>query len=235
MTKRDPIVLRLPRLTRLTKILVGVLFIAHVGTMIAANFLGQPQLLRFFYLTSPDVGLDTLYQLLLYPLAPPASAIAMLVQLLFFVWIVAPVEHLFGEKRVLQLLALGTFLSGVVGVGAGFLMPGVVIGLGPALNAALAAYAWAVRFRGDINLFGAVALKPVHLIGLMAAIDVLNFVWAPNLPLLAAELAGIGVGMGFIEWLSQPPKRKKKPAARKGGPQLSVVPGGPNDGPSWLN
>lgn len=227
---------RLPKLTPLLKALLGILLVTNIAILVLANFAGLPGLGRVLALTTGGIGVPTAWQVLSYPFSPAESPIMLIVQLVFFWWFVGPIEQLFGVKRTLLLLAVSLIGGALAAILVGFVFPGILVGLGPMMNASLAAFAWSMRFRGDLNFFGVMAMKPVHLIYLFGALSVLNFIWSPNSAMLAGDLAGLGIGVGFIEWLSQPPKKKKTSnGKRRGGPDLRVVEGGKDDGPSWLN
>ena len=53
---------------------------------------------------------------------------------------------------------------------------------------------------------------------------------------LVADLGAVGGGVGFIEWLRRPPKRRIRKVARgKRKSSFDVVEGGRSDEPRWLD
>ena len=171
-----------------------------------------------------------------------------LLNAVFFWWVVSPFEASFGRPHTIRLLAMLTIgaalpvlVFGLIfgdGGGAEAATAGPLI-LGPLLSVhvhiigAIAAYAWAMRFRGKMSFFGILELSTNQLLLLLAGMSLLYFLASKNASDLIADLAAIGCGVGFIEWLSKPkkPEKKKKKANPAG---LYVVPDD-DDGKKWLN
>jgi hypothetical protein len=62
------------------------------------------------------------------------------------------------------------------------------------------------------------------------------FITSGDAVALAADIGAIGGGMAFIEWLRQPPGRRRRPWRRtKKKSSFDVVQGGRADEPRWLN
>lgn len=247
----EGVVFRFPPLTPLVKRLLISMGIAYVGMVVAANWMGFAPLIEQLALT-PELGIATLWQPLTYPWVQPTGPNGMLMfmmDLVFFWWVVAPFETTFGIRHTGVLLVATTLASATVVVVVGMLMTvvsdpvnpfigaGPLFGVTPHILAAIAALAWSMRHKGDLNFFGVLPMKAKTLIYLVLGLSALHFLTSKDITNLVADLAAVGTGIAFIEHLSRPPKavrKAKKRSAKDSG--LRVVQGGKSDDPpKWLN
>jgi membrane associated rhomboid family serine protease len=181
--------------------------------------------------------------------SPPQAAFGFLIGLVFFWWVVAPFEERYGARRTLQLCLVGALSGSLLALGAGQLFPAHsahVFGINPIIIAAIAAFAWSIRNSGaPISFFGVLPMRPVHLILLVIGLSVLFFLIDKNVAGLAADLGATGGGILFVEWMTRPRNRPKKPTPERKRPSRSspfrVIKGGgegsdsDEDRPRWLN
>lgn len=237
-----------PRLTPLVRKLLIVLGGTYVATLILQNWVGLP-IFEFLALNHRTLRLATLWQMLTYPLAMPSGpqhVFGILINLVFFWLIMAPFEERYGERRTAQLTMVATvgasfpaLLVGqtVAAAGAASLYP-PMYGTNPILLAAIAAFAYALRGRGTLSLFGVVPMQPVHVIYLVLGLSVLFFLASGNAVELVADFGAVGAGLLFMRWLSRPPRRRRTSSRRQaaGGTPFRVYDGGgASKPPRWLN
>jgi membrane associated rhomboid family serine protease len=231
-------VFRFPPLTPFVRKLLIALFSAWIAQIILQNWAGVP-VFEFLALDTAQPGLHTLWQLgthvLAFPTGPQA-VFSMLISLVFLWWMLAPFEQRFGEKRTIQLCVVAALFSAVLALFVGLLVasPSPLYGAQAILIGSIAAFAWSYRGQGRMSLFGVIEMKSVHIIYLVLALSALMFITSRNAVALAANIGAIGGGMGFIEWLRRPPRRRR-PKHKKKGPLGVVQRGGRSDEPRWLN
>ena len=239
--------MRFPPPTPLVKTILFVITGCFVTQLTLEVWMGQTwvQWLALF----PEPGLHTLWQIFSYPIYQSPRVFDFLLGAVFFWWCVSPYELAFGKRLTLGLLVVSSLASAipVVLFGAFFSDAGslatVAIGpltasplfsINPHILGVIAAYAWSMRFRGNMNLFGMLSLSSKQLLLLLLAITGLQFLATTNITMVLADLGAIGGGLWFTEQLSKGPKtRKKKKPENKAG--LRVVQGGKDDPPQWLN
>lgn len=242
---------RFPPLTPLCKWLLIVLCVAYVTLVIAVNWLGAGWLVEALLL-SPSLGLHTLWQPITFPLVQPTGPDGMfsfVVSLVFFWWVVAPFEQSFGIRHTVRLLAftslatsaavvlVGTLLSLASDPASPFLAAGPLFGVSVHWLSVMAAFAWSMRFKGPLNLFGVLSLKATTVIYLLLGWSVLHFLTSRDMTNLVADVAAVGIGIFYIEVLSRPPRKSAPPKPKKSGASLRLVTGGKSDEdpPKWLN
>ncbi|MDH4281561.1 MAG: rhomboid family intramembrane serine protease [Myxococcales bacterium] len=229
---------RFPPLTPFVRKLLIALFSAWILQIILQNWAGVP-VFEFLALDTSQPGVHTLWQLgthvLAFPTGPQA-VFSMLINLVFLWWMLAPFEQRFGEKRTIQLCVVVALFSAVLALFVGLLAasPSPLYGAQAILIGSIAAFAWSYRGQGRMSLFGVIEMKPVHIIYLVLALSALMFITSGNAVALAADIGAIGGGMGFIEWLRRPPRRRRTKRQKK-GPLGVVQGGGRSDEPRWLN
>lgn len=239
--------MRFPPPTPLVKTILFVITGCFVTQLTLEVWMGQTwvQWLALF----PEPGLHTLWQLISYPLYQSPDVFSFLLGSVFFWWCVTPYELAFGRRLTLGLLAVCTLASAipVVLLGAFFsdggsftsmtmgpLTAAPLFSINPHILGVIAAYAWSMRFRGNMNLFGVLSLSSKQLLLLLLAITALQFLATTNITMVLADLGAVGGGLWFTEQLSKGPKNpKKKKLENKAG--LRVVQGGKDDPPQWLN
>lgn len=234
---------RFPPFTPFVKKLLIALFGTYILQIILQNWVGAP-MFDVFALNTSQLGFHTLWQIATYVFAAPTGpsyVFSMLITLLFLWLMLAPFEQRFGEKRSIQLCVVAAMGSAFLALFVGALLPSVqaLFGAGALVLGTLAAFAWSYRGQGRLSFFGVIDLKPMHIIYLVLGLSVLMFITSGNAVNLAADLGAVGGGMGFIEWLRRPPRRrrrrKKKSPRKKRGSDFSVITGGREDQPRWLN
>jgi membrane associated rhomboid family serine protease len=233
-------VFRFPPLTPFVKKLLIVLFAAYVLQILLGNWAGVP-LFGWLALDTGRLGLHTLWQVGTYVFAAdtgPAYVFPMLITLLFMWLMLAPFEQRFGGKRAFQLCVAAALASALLALLVGAVLAGArpLFGAGALVLGTLAAFAWSYRGQGRMSFFGMVDMKPVHIIYLALGLSLLMFITSRDAVSFAADLGAIGGGMGFIEYLRRPPKRRRKPKKRKKSRgDLSMIEGGREDKPRWIN
>jgi hypothetical protein len=194
-------------LTRGLLIATGVSFLLHAVVQVWVQFpLGS-----FTGLMTGRLSPWTALQLLTHPLAwdiKPRSAGELLYALLMVWWSLGSLEERYGSKAILQLAIGSTLLSGVLAALVGLLVrPSGVMGPTTWTLAGWGALGWSLR-HAPLNLLGLPVRGAIYL-WLALLIVVINFLTDPQVPKLAAELAAIGAGVGFVAW-----RRRRLPAAR---------------------
>ncbi len=231
---------RFPPLTPFVKKLLIALFGAWILQILLQNWAGVP-MFEVLALDTRNPGIRTLWQLGTYVFAfptGPQAVFSMLITLVFLWWMLAPFEQRFGQRRTVQLCVVAALAAALCGLVVGLIVanPSRLYGAQAILLGSIAAFAWSYRGQGRMSFFGVIDMKPVHIIYLVLALSLLMFLTSGDAVALAADIGGIGGGMGFIEWLRRPPKRRKrrKSRRRKKG-SFDVVQGGRSDEPRWLN
>lgn len=223
---------RFPPLTPVVKIWLATTLAAMIGLMIGHNFLGMDVANRIAL--SSRLGLETLWQVVTYPLAQspdPQGLTGYLISAVFFWLVVSPYELQWGRRMLIQLLVAITLGAAVFALVVGLFFPGMVFGFGPHVLGVIAAYAWAIRHRGQLSFFGVLPMKAVHLIGLCVFLSLLQFLASGDVMGFAADIGGVGVGVFFM-WRLERPKPSKKEDKKKGSTShLQVIDGGKH----WLN
>ena len=218
------------------------MFAAWIVQILLQNWAGVP-IFQLLALNTAVLGVPTLWQLATHVFAAPTSpqyVFSMLITLLFLWWMLAPFEQRFGQKRAIQLCVAAALASAIAGILVGLLLtnPSPMYGGNALLLASISAFAWSYRGQGRMSLFGVIDMKAEHIIYLVLALSALLFITSQDAVSFAGDLAAIGAGIGFIEWLKRPPKRRraKKPKRkRKRSGSLGVIEGGRADEPRWLN
>lgn len=244
-------VFRLPPLPPFTKASLIAFFVCLVLENVALNFLGlNPEVVLALMLTTGSLGVENLWQLFTHPflsMPGPEGLTGFLISGLFYWWMMAPFEARYGGRRAAQLavaVVLGSGLAALI-VGS-FFTPALIAGFGEIVSGVIAAYAWSLRGRGSLSLFGVVDLRAEQLLGLLVAFTFLQFIVAPSAAVLAAGLASIGIGVAFMEWMQRQGRPKKTPRKRKDSGSrrrrngLRVIEGegeggGESEPPKWLN
>ena len=233
---------RLPPLTPLLKKLLIALLTLWVAVALAKNFAHIP-LDGLLVLDTSTPSIAWAWQLFTHSFSyPPAQLIGLLIGGLFLWWMGAPFEAQFGPKRFMQLWGAAVVSSAIPAMIVGPFLPVdwtyPLFGVNPILLAIIAAQGWAWRHRGQISLFGVVAMKPIQMIWLVLGLSLLFFLMSRNLVGLIADLGAVGAGIGFAEWTTRPPKRRKRKrrdSGRRKAHGLKVIEGGEDDRPRWLN
>jgi membrane associated rhomboid family serine protease len=233
-------VFRFPPLTPLVKKLLIALFAAWIVQILLQNWAGVPTL-ALLALNTGSLGIHTLWQLgthvFAFPTGPQA-VVSMLLSLVFLWWMLAPFEQRFGQKRTIQLCVVSALSAALLGLLAGLVAPNPspLFGAQAIILGTIAAFAWSYRGQGRMSFFGVIDMKPVHIIYLVLAFSLLMFLISGDAVALAADLGAVGGGMGFIEWLRRPPKRRRRRVKRgQRKSSFDVVEGGRADEPRWLN
>jgi membrane associated rhomboid family serine protease len=233
-------VFRFPPLTPFVKKLLIALFATWILQILLQNWAGVPTF-ALFALNTNSPGIPTLWQLVTHVFAfptGPQAVFSMLITLLFLWWMLAPFEQRFGDKRTLQLCVVSALSAALLGLLVGILVPNPssLYGAQAIVLGTIAAFAWSYRGQGRMSFFGVIDMKPVHIIYLVLAFSALMFITSGDAVALAADLGAIGGGIGFIEWLRRPPKRRQRRVPRgQRRSSFDVVQGGRSDEPRWLN
>ena len=224
-------VFRFPPLTPTVKTILIALFAIYVGEAILEGWVGIP--VSTFLVLQPGVpSIATAWQIVTHSLVLPPGPGAffnLLLGLVFLWWFLAPFEERFGGTRVVQLCVASTLGAGIAAaaVGAAFGIGGYLAGPGTMSFAGLAAYFWTMKGR-SISLFGMMNMRAEQAIWLFVGLSFLSFIYSKNVINLVGDLAAVGAGIGFVEWMRRPPKkaifRKKKGAPkRRSGAPLRIV------------
>ncbi len=235
-----------PRLTPVVKKLLIGLFGFFVLELILTNWVGGVNVFGLLALDPAHPGLATLWQLVTYVLVwppGPGSVLNILIALLFTWWVLSPFEESFGGRRTMQLSAVAILSASLPALVAGFLFqrPGEALyGCNAILIAAIVAFAYSLRGRGQLSLFGVLPMRPMVLIWVVVGFSVLMFLASMNLVSLVADLGAVGGGILFVKWMTRPRRPKRRaPRGRRGGHEpFSVISGGRKDDderPRWLN
>ncbi len=224
---------RFPPLTPVVKVWLATTLAAMIGLLVGHNFLGM-DIAQKVALTT-HLGVETAWQVVTYPLAQdpsPRGLTGYLISAVFFWLVVAPYELQWGRKMLIQLLVAITLGAAAMALVVGLFFPGVLFGFGPHVLGIIAAYAWAIRHRGQLSFFGVLPMKAVHLIGLCVFLSLLQYLASRDEAGFAADLGGVAVGIFFMWRLERPkrPKKGDKPKKRSSS-HLQVIDGGKH----WLN
>lgn len=238
---RQPAVFAFPPLTPIVKRLLIGLLGCYVAELVLQNFVGVP-VYGLLALSPSTPGVSTLWQLVTYVVVWPPRAVLQVLISLVFIWLVlSPFEARFGPRRTIQLCVVSVLAASVPALAIGLVLPqGTALsGATPILVGSIAAFAWTLRGRGQLMLFGVFPMQAIHIIWLLVGVTLLFFLASRNWLNLVAELGAIGAGIGFVEWMSRPPGRGKQGRARsvrRRSAPFSVIDGGGDDGgPRWYN
>lgn len=229
-------VFAVPRLTPGVKRLLISLFGAFVVELILENFVGFP-VFALLSLNLTGLNVASLWQVFTYAWVQPpgpGSVLSILIGLLFLWWILAPFEERYGSKRLYQVFAVGV-ISGslpplLLSLISGPYPP--LFGFNYALGGGIAAFAYSLRGRGRLSLFGIVEMKPMTLVYVVIGFDVLYFIASGNVAALVAGLGAIGGCISFVRWITRPRGGRKRPSKRR---PFQVISGGEDERPKWLN
>ena len=218
------------------KKLLIALFGAWILEILLQNWAGVP-VVQLLALDTANPGIHTLWQVFTHVFAFPTGPQSAISMLLTLWWMLAPFEQRFGQKRTIQLCVVATLASAIPALLIGSLVPNAapLFGAGAIILGTIAAFSWSYRGQGRMSFFGVIDMKPVHIIYLVLGYSVLMFLISRNAVALVADLGAIGGGVGFIEWLRRPPKRRKRPRRKKRKSSFDVVEGGRSESPRWLN
>jgi membrane associated rhomboid family serine protease len=227
-----------PRLTPVVRRLLFVFGSAYLGTILLQQWAGIP-VFQLLALEPAHVGIHTVWQLFTYVLVwppDPSHVLSFLIALLFLWLMLAPFEERFGSRRTWQLAAATLLAAALPALLVGQVAPAgprqVLYGLQPILLGTLAAFSWSLRGRGRINFFGVIPMQALTVLYLALGISLLLFLTSKSWVGLAADLGAIGGGIGFVQWMTRPPGRRRAPKKpRSGG--FKVVRGGQDR--RWLN
>ncbi len=225
------------------QLLTGIVSL-WIAEMVLQNFLGVP-VSRWVELTLPP-GIHTLWQPFSYIFTrslEPGGLLFVLVDLVFFAWMVSDFQRMHGKTRTLQLLAVSAMAAAIPAIFVSAIFPGVMsmAGGGVTVLATLVCFAWSRRRAGSLNLFGMFRVEAMHLIYFVLGFAVLRFLLAPNPVVLASDLGTLGGGVAFAEWMARPPsrrggfRRKKSKPSSKSNPLRGIRGGKADDKPHWLN
>ncbi len=238
--------MRFPPLTPLVRICLFLLTGCYIAQLILTVWMGAtwPAQLVLF----PVPGLHTLWQVATYPLLQGGAVFGFLLNLVFFWWIVAPFEQTFGRPHTLRLMGAATLGSAVPVLLLGLIfgdssapeslqigpvLGGPLYGTNPHILAALTAFVWAIRFRGNVSFFGLFPLTTKQMLLLILGISALHFLASKDITALISDLGAMGTGLAYVEWMSRGPKEKpKKKRENKAGLRLVRD---DDDPPKWLN
>lgn len=239
---------RFPPLTPFVKralIVFAAAFVLELALIHGAGLRGLELLLAL----NPSFGLSTLWQLFTHPfiqLDGRPGLTSLVLSSLFFWWIVSPFELQYGVKRTAQLVVASLFGAAIAALLVGSLLGGApLFGFHAATLGVIAAFAWSIRHRSSLSLFGAIEMKPQHVLILLVGWSGLQLYASGNVAGFAADLGAIGTGMLFIEQASRAAVRKRRPRKRKDSGArrrrngLRVIEGegqgGSDEPPKWLN
>lgn len=229
-----------PRLTPVVRKLLLLFLGAFVLELLLQRWAGVP-VYEALALAPAAPGVQTLWQMVTYVLVWPPNAgsvLPLLIGLVFLWWIMAPFEERFGPRRTWQLAGVATLAASAPALVVGLVLPQAYLlsGFDPILLGTIAAFAWSIRHRGQLMLFGVVPMKATHLILLVVGVSLLFFLASGNVLDLVADLGAVGGGVGFVHWMTRPPGRRRRPKPRKRKAPFTVVRGGQeSDRPRWLN
>ena len=187
----------------MVKVWLATTLAAMIGLMIGHNFLGQQALFTKLALSS-GLSVETLWQVFTYPLAQrpdPQGLTSYLISAVFFWLVVSPYELQWGRRMLIQLLVAITLGAALPAVAIGLFFQGAVFGFGPHVLGVIAAYAWAIRHRGQLSFFGVLPMKAVHLIGLCVFLSLLQFLAHPDVVRFSADLGAVGLRDGMPDAL----------------------------------
>lgn len=229
-----------PRLTPVVRLLLFVCGGSYLGTILLQQWAGVP-VFQLLALRPRDVGIHTVWQLFTYVLVwppDPGHVLSFLIAILFLWLMLAPFEERFGPRRTVQLAVVALLAAGVPALLVGQVAPAgprqVLYGLQPILLGTLAAFAWSLRGRGRILFFGVIPMQALTVLYVALGISLLLFLTSKSWVGLAADLGAIGGGMGFVQWMTRPPGRRRPTTPRRPkGNHFKVVRGGQDR--RWLN
>lgn len=230
----------MPPLGTVAKQLIVVAVGAFVLQMILQQWVGIPvfQLLR---LEGGPPGIDDLWRLVGHAFVwfpDPGSVLSLAFVCLGFWWMVSPIELRYGQAGAWRLVALSILAAAIPVRLLGFVLPGVTLfGTGAVFMAAIAVFAFTLR-DNVVHLFGAFAIKAMHLLYAVLAFSLLRFLASRAPGPLVGDLGAVAAGWWFVHGGLPRPRggrrTRRKGPVRRGN--LRVV-GDDDDAdrPRWLN
>ena len=232
---------RFPPLTPFVKKLLIALVGLFIVTAVFDNFIGWrvSQLLALDPRFLTPLSLLQLFTHVFVLLPVPGAVFSLALSCVFIWWILAPFEDRYGATRIMQLIVVAAVGAGLCAIVAGQLLPGLaapIAGPHTITLAAICAYAVLLPRHAEVSFFGLFPMRPQHLVLIVVAMSVLNFLTTRNAAALLADMGAVGGGIAFVKWwMQKPPPRKRKAPSRK-PPKLRVVRRNDDDDPkSWLN
>jgi hypothetical protein len=228
-------VFRFPPLTPFTKKLLIVLVATYVATLVLDRVFGLPafELLAL----SPAIGLQTIWQVLTYPLAGDLSpgGVFWLIFGLLFVWVMTvPFELRYGVTTTVKLFVVAVLANAAGVLAAAFVLPtGPAFGPGVLLFALIAASAVGIPKGSVVNLFGIAAMKPWTVVWLFVGLSAIFALSAGDYGGFVGDLATVAASVLYMKSVLAPrrpkaakPKKKKNGADRARAAGFRVIHGG---------
>ncbi len=227
-----------PKLTPTVRTLLIVLVVVFVGQSVAEGLLHVP--VSGWAALMPGVHIGLLWQWATYWLIEvPGGVLQRAFDLLFIYFMLSPLEERYGRRRILELIAVGVIGGAIPVMVLGAVLPSAFGGLAGAGAIGAAGFgAFAVLSAGAMVSF--LFLPPMSawsVLGIFLALSTLNAFWANDASELLSILGGTGAGILYARWLLRP-RSSKGPTPKKkqsGRPHLTVIDGGADDKPRWLN
>jgi len=217
---------------------------------IVANTTSVP-LLEWLALAPGAATFTYLWQVVTYVVVEPPdqSSLLWIVVSLVFVWlVVSPFEMRHGPRRTWLGMLLMTLAGGVGALAAGLVAHqlgfrgGVLYGLGAPTYGMLVAGVFGSG-APVVNLFGRLPLKRAQVAWLLGVFSLFQFAaFSHDAAMLGGDLAAIGVGVLYGQWLLRPvrpsrakPRRASHLRAIQGGRTDDDDGDGEEQKPRWLN
>lgn len=156
----------------------------------------------------------------------PSNAFGLVLTIVSLWFAGAPLERLWGPRRVLLLLGLACLVGGLATLAAGALFASIYTGITvspAAANTALLAAWCRLHAREQLSFFGLVTLTGARLLTFSVGFSALQFAWQRS-GVGAAALVGFAVGWAFTATTPRdaPPPRRRA----ESGPRFRVIQGG---------
>lgn len=227
-----------PRLTPTVRTLLIVLTVVFVVQSVAEGLFHVP--VSSWAALTPGVHLGLLWQWATYwVIELPGGVLQRAFDVLFIYFMLSPLEERYGRRRILELMAIGIVGGALPVMLAGAALPAAFGGLAGASAIGAAGFgAFAVLSGGAmVSFFMLPPMSAWAVLGIFLGVSALNALWAHDASGLLSTLGGTGAGVLYARWLLRPrsaksPTPKKKPSGR---PNLTVIEGGADDKPRWLN
>lgn len=233
----DSILVRLPRMTRLTKTLAvvsGVVWLLEVLLQGVGGPHGPLGPFERLALVPAAVLHGEVWRLLTYALLhDPVSATGVLFTVLSLWLLGAPMERAWGARRMALVAAGATLVGAVAVVGVGFADSTVFTRttVGPAAFDAALLAAWCLaQGRQPVSFFGLVSMRGRDLLAVSVVITLVGLLLQRSGSSVAA-LAGVAVGAG-VHRLGARREQANTPSSRRGGSKFRVIQGGGGDLPN---